>query len=134
MKKSLLAAAVSAFLMFGLAGIYTRLLAHDFIQTEVAPALLRAPANLALVFAGYLGLALLMTSIYQRTLGQRPSSAWSGWCFGMVSAVCWMMPYSLVLFGVYAFPYAALPMDFGWALLEQGTGGLVIGLILNKVK
>jgi len=29
----------------------------------------------------------------------------------------------------YSFPYAALPLDFGWALIEQGIGGLIIGLI-----
>lgn len=42
------------------------------------------------------------------------------------------MPYTLVLFGVYKFPYAALPMDFAWAFVEQGMGGLVIGLIYGK--
>jgi hypothetical protein len=52
--------------------------------------------------------------------------------FGIVIAVCWLMPYSLVLFGVYRFPYVALPMDFAWAVFEQGMGGLVIGLIYGK--
>ena len=42
------------------------------------------------------------------------------------------MPYTLVLFGVYKFPYAALPMDFAWAFVEQGMGGLVIGLIYGN--
>ena len=42
------------------------------------------------------------------------------------------MPYSLVLFGVYRFPYVALTLDFAWALVEQGMGGLVIGLIHGK--
>jgi hypothetical protein len=42
------------------------------------------------------------------------------------------MPYSLVLFGVYNFPYAVLPLDFAWAMVEQSMGGLVIGLIYGK--
>jgi hypothetical protein len=42
------------------------------------------------------------------------------------------MPYSLVLFGVYSFHYVALPLDFAWALVEQGVGGLVIGLCHGK--
>ena len=56
----------------------------------------------------------------------------SGLRFGLVAGVCWLMPYSLVLFGVYKFPYVALPLDFAWALVEQGIGGLVIGLIYGK--
>jgi len=44
------------------------------------------------------------------------------------------MPYSLVLFGVYKFPYAALPLDFAWALIEQGVGGLLIGLVHRGVR
>ena len=51
----------------------------------------------------------------------------------MVAAVCWLMPYSLVLFGVYNFPYVVLPMDFAWALVEQGIGGVVIGLIQGRL-
>ena len=44
------------------------------------------------------------------------------------------MPYSLVLFGVYRFPYVALPIDFVWALVEQGLGGLVIGIIHGRAR
>jgi len=53
---------------------------------------------------------------------------------GMGAGACWIMPYSLVLFGVYKFPFIALPVDFAWALVEQGIGGLVIGLVYGKLK
>ena len=79
------------------------------------------------VFAGYAMLALLMTVAYARLVHVKGSPAWTGARFGLIASVCWLMPYSLVLFGVYRFPYAVLPMDFGWALIEQGTGGLIIG-------
>jgi hypothetical protein len=132
LKKFLLAAASAAVAMFSLAGLYTGVIAREFIANNVESSMLRQPANLALVFVGYALLALLMTTLYSRFVFGSNSSAWSGLRFGMMAGICWLMPYSLVLFGVYKFPYVALPVDFGWALIEQGIGGLVIGLIYGK--
>jgi hypothetical protein len=132
MKRTLMAAAAAAVLMFTLAGLYTGVLARSFIATHVESALLRQPTNLAVVFVGYAVLAALMTLIYGKVMNAKPSTAWSDFQFGMVAGICWLIPYSLVLFGVYRFPYLALPLDFGWALLEQGMGGLVIGLFLRN--
>ena len=132
MKRTLFAVIAASAVMFSLAGLYTGVLARDFIAAHVDPALLRSPPNLILVFFGYVVLALLMALLYRRFVGVTSSPAWSGLRFGLGAAVCWLMPYTLVLFGVYKFPYAALPMDFAWALVEQGMGGLVIGLIYGK--
>jgi hypothetical protein len=132
MKRTILAVLAASVLMFSLAGLYTAVLARSFIAAHVDPAVMRTPPNLVLVFVGYAVLALLMALIYQRTVRVGPSPAWTGLRFGMAAAVCWLMPYSLVLFGVYNFPYTVLPMDFAWALVEQGLGGLVMGLIYGK--
>lgn len=132
MKRLVLSVIAASLVMFSLAGIYTGVLAREFIASHVDQSLLRTPPNLILVFFGYVLLALLMSVLYRRLVGATTSPAWSGLRFGMVTAVCWLMPYSLVLFGVYRFPYAALPIDFAWALVEQGMGGLVIGLIFGK--
>jgi hypothetical protein len=125
----MLAMIAASLVMFGMAGLYTGVIARDFIASHVDAAMLRSPPNLFLVFAGYLFLALLMSLIYPRFAPKNRPPVWSGLQFGLATAVCWLMPYSLVLFGVYHFPYSVLPMDFAWALLEQGTGGVVIGLI-----
>lgn len=127
-----LAALAAALAMFSLAGLYTGVLARAFIASHVDPAMLRPSPNLALTFAGYALLALLMTLLYARLIPVMRSPAWDGVRFGMISGICWLMPYSLVLFGVYRFPYVVLPMDFAWALIEQGVGGLIIGLVLGK--
>lgn len=118
--------------MFSLAGLYTGVLAREFISTHLDKTLMRTPPNLVLVFLGYVVLASLTSVIYRRFVCVNGSPAWSGIRFGMSAAVCWLMPYSLVLFGVYNFPYIVLPLDFAWALVEQGAGGLVIGLIYGK--
>jgi hypothetical protein len=134
MKKTIVAVIAAAAVMFSLAGLYTGVLARQFIASHLDPALMRTPPNLPLVFFGYLVLALLMALLYRRLVRVDGSPAWTGLRFGMVAAVCWLMPYSLVLFGVYNFPYIVLPMDFIWAFVEQGAGGLVIGLIYGKAK
>jgi hypothetical protein len=122
----------ASLVMFLLAGLYTGVLAREFIAAHVNPLMLRNPPNLPLVYCGYLLLALLMSLLYTRILRSVSSPAASGLRFGLVTAVVWLMPYSIVLFGVYDFPYQALPLDFGWALVEQGLGGVIIGLIYGK--
>ena len=134
MKRTIFSVIAASAVMFSLAGLYTGVLARAFIAAHVDQSLLRNPPNLILVFFGYVVLALLMSVFYWRFVRVTGSPAWSGLRFGLVAAVCWLMPYSLVLFGVYKFPYVALPLDFAWALVEQGTGGLVIGLIYGKSK
>jgi hypothetical protein len=132
MKKTLLAGIASSLVMFSLAGLYTGVLARSFIADHVDAAMLRQPANLALVFCGYLLLALLMAWLYPRLASPGRSTLRNGLLFGICSAVFWLMPYSLVLFGVYRFPYAALPLDFAWAVVEQGVGGTVIAFVYGK--
>jgi hypothetical protein len=132
MKRTIFAVMSASVAMFSLAGLYTGVLARNFIATHVDQTLMRTPPNLILVFFGYVVLASLMAMLYRRLVRVTGSPAWTGLRFGMAAAVCWLMPYSLVLFGVYKFPYVVLPLDFVWAFVEQGVGGLVIGLIYGK--
>jgi hypothetical protein len=70
--------------MFSLAGLYTGVLAREFIATHFDHALLRAPPNLILVLFGYLVLALLMPMLYRRLVRVDGSPARSGLRFGLV--------------------------------------------------
>ena len=132
MTRTIFAIVAASVTMFSMAGFYTGILAREFIAAHLDKALMRTPPNLVLVFLGYVLLALLMSVIYPRFVRVNGAPAWRGLVFGMAAAVCWLMPYSLVLFGVYNFPYIVLPLDFAWAFVEQGAGGLVIGLIYGK--
>jgi hypothetical protein len=106
-------------------------LAREFISANVDAALLRMPPNLGLVFSGYVLLAAAMTALYPRFGPFHHSPVISGAKFGTAIGVLWLMPYSLVLFGVYRFPYHALPLDFAWAIVEQGIGGCIIAQVLS---
>ncbi|MBK8335267.1 MAG: hypothetical protein IPL03_01195 [Sterolibacteriaceae bacterium] len=129
--RPVLAVVFSSLAMFSLAGLYTGVLAREFISANVDAALLRMPPNLGLVFAGYVLLAAAMTALYRRFGPFHHSPVISGAKFGTAIGVLWLMPYSLVLFGVYRFPYHALPLDFAWAIVEQGIGGCIIAQVLS---
>ena len=132
MLRPILAVLISALAMFGLAGLFTGVLARSFIASNVDPSLLRPTPNLPLIFLGYLLLGAVMTLLYRRFALPTSRPALSGFKMGLLTSVAWLMPYSLVLFGVYRFPYSALPLDFAWAVVEQGIGGLLVGLILGR--
>ena len=93
MKKTIFAAIAASAVMFSLAGFYTGVLARQFIAVHVDQALLRTPPNLVLVFFGYFLLALLMAVLYGRFVHVTGSPAWAGLRFGLMAAVCWLMPY-----------------------------------------
>lgn len=130
--KIIISAVIAAAAMFGLAGLYTQVLAKDFIANNVNPELLRTPPDLAITFLGYLFLAVIMAYVYRFFQEKFKTPIKSGLFLGLSAAVVWIMPYSIVLFSVYNFPYVALPLDFVWVLIEQGVGGLLIGLIQGR--
>ena len=92
MTRTILGTAAAAFVMFSLAGLYTNVLAREFIATHVDSALLRTPPNLALVFAGYAALATLMSVLYVKFGPFSASRVWSGLQLGWLVAVLWLMP------------------------------------------
>lgn len=132
MKRIIFAIVTSTTVMFSLSGLFNGVLAREFLVNNVDQSLLRTPANLIMVAVGYFVLSVIMTLLYPRLIRAGGSPAIKGLFFGMGAGICWLMPYSLVLFGVYKFPYIALPVDIAWAMVEQGIGGLVIGLVYGK--
>jgi hypothetical protein len=132
MKRLLLAWISSFVVMFLLGGIFNGIIIRDFVATNVPAEALRTPSNMLFILFGYLLLAFLMATIYPRVFS-RPSIL-SGTLFGAVAGICWLLPYALVLHGVYHLPVATLLIDPAWAVLEQGLGGTLIGLIYAKLR
>ena len=124
---------VLAFLvMFVLAGLFNGLVVNQFVNENIDTAMRLESPNLALIALGYALLALLMTLIYPRVVSQPSYSFRSGFLFGMVAGIVWLLPQALVLHGSYRFPALGLLIDPAWALLEQGIGGAIIGMIYAK--
>lgn len=124
------AAWLAAFVvMFALAGLFNTVIIVDFVQANIPAGLLRNPPDMALIAGGYLLLALLMTIIYPRVVRQSSFFLLPGLVFGAAAGIGWQLPYAMVLHGAYVFPVEALFIDTGWALVEQGAGGVAIGAV-----
>jgi hypothetical protein len=132
MKVVFVSSLVTFLVMFVLAGLFNELVIHEFVTDNIDSEMLLDSPDLAMIALGYALLALLMTLIYPRVVGRASYSVWSGFLFGMVAGIFWLLPYGLVLHGVYRFPLLGLLIDPAWALLEQGIGGAIIGLIHAK--
>ncbi|QIL21095.1 hypothetical protein [Thermomonas sp. HDW16] len=74
--------------------------------------MLRQSPDLALTFVGYFVLACLMVLTYRKSALLTANPVKRGLAVGLAFAVVWLMPYSLVLFSMYRFPYEALAIDF----------------------
>lgn len=132
MKIRFLSLLLAFFVMFIMAGLFNELVVNELVGEDIDPAMMRDAPNLALIALGYALLALLMTLIYPRVVSQASYSVRSGFLFGMVAGIFWLLPQAMVLHGVYRFPLMGLLIDPAWALLEQGIGGAIIGLIYAK--
>ncbi len=132
MKVKIISLLGSMLVMFVLAGLFNGLVVNQVASENVDPAMLLESPNLALIVLGYALLALLMTLIYPRVVSRPSYSTRSGFLFGMVAGIFWLLPQTLVLHGVYRFPALDLLIDPAWALLEQGIGGAIIGLVHAK--
>lgn len=132
MKKILVAWIASFAAMFALAGIFNAVIIHDFVVENIQAAFLRSPPNMLFIAVGYLLLSFLMTIIYPRVVKTSMFSFSFALGFGMVAGISWLLPYGFVLHGAYIFPAMALVIDTGWALIEQGLGGLIIGFTYSR--
>jgi len=133
MKKIIMSWLLSFLVMFGLAGIFNSIIIADFVSENISSELLQQSPNMIFIIAGYTLLALLMTLLFSRVVNENQYSVKYGFVFGVFSSIFWLLPYSLVLHGVYNFPSIALLIDSGWALIEQGLGGVVIALVHKKL-
>ena len=124
---------VAAFIvMFSMALLFYSLILGDTISAKVDPTFLRESPGLCCVTLGYAALALLMAWVYPHyRVGDGP--IWRrGLRFGVVMGLLWVFPMSLVLHGVYRLPFVMVVVDTLWALVEQGTGGIVIAAIYAR--
>lgn len=120
--------------MFLLSGLFNGIIISSFIENNISSNLIRESPNMFLIGLGYAVLSSIMAFFYPRFIKPRNSTWMSGLTFGMIMGVVWLLPYSLVLHGVYTFPPMALLIDPFWALIEQGVGGISIALIYRERK
>lgn len=130
--KKLIIATLAAFVVMQVVGLLWHLvLIGDWhiANTYLAPKEPRLPE---LVFLGVFVLAMMMSYVYPKGYsGGSPVT--EGLKFGAIIGIIWVLPHSLIQHGTWVvMSTEMLVVDGLWHIVEQATGGLVIGLIYGK--
>ena len=87
--------------------------------------------GLGILLAAYFVLALIMAYVYP--LGYKGKSpALEGLRFGIIIGLLWVFPHSLAMAGAHGDSIIYVFKNSAWHLVEQGLGGIIIGLIYGK--
>lgn len=102
------------------------------LERFMDPTLLKPSLGFSCIALGYTALAVLMAWVYPH-YRLEPGPFWQrGLQFGVVMALLWIFPLTLVLHGLYRFPFALIMIVTMWALVEQGVGGIVIAWVHQR--
>ena len=131
--KKFLMALVGGFLvMWLLSGLWHVLIMGDFYANNAGPSAYEEPKMLFIILA-YAVLALLMVYIY--TQGYKGGSPLKeGMRFGAIMGLLWILPLSMIMYAVVETSGTLIVVDTIWHIVEQGIGGIVIGLIYGSKK
>ncbi|MCK4798022.1 MAG: hypothetical protein KAT05_11600 [Spirochaetes bacterium] len=129
--KKMLFALIAGFIaMFLLSGLWYTLIMADFYEAN-SPSTAFAEPKMQFIVLGYFILALILAYIYP--LGYKGGSpVIEGLKFGVVMGLLWILPIGVVLFGVMESSGILLVVDAIWHVVEQGIGGIVIGLVYGS--
>ena len=126
-KKFIIALVAGFVVMVLLSGLWHMLIMGDFYK-EHSTAGAREQYKMGFIVLGYIVLALLMAYIYPKGCSGGGVVA-EGAKFGILMGLLWILPFSLVLYGVIEMSGTGLIVDVVWHIVEQGVGGIVIGLV-----
>ncbi len=127
-KKFLLATLVSGLSMWLLAGAWHELIVANFYAEETGA----EHEGTAIILLAYLILGLLMAYIYP--LGYKGGKPWmEGLKFGALMGLLWVFPHTLVMAGAHGTSVLYVIKNSLWHMVEQGIGGLLIGLIYGRL-
>ncbi len=128
-RKFILATIAGGVTMWIVAGIW-----HNLIMANLYKETHATHEGIGIMLVAYIVLALIM--VYMYPLGYKGGKpVIEGLRFGMIIGILWVFPHELVMTGahdgksiIYVFKNA------GWHMIEQGIGGIIIGLIYGRVK
>jgi len=126
-KKLLLTAVPGGFGMWVVAGVW-----HNLIMAHLYAEVHATHDGIGLLLIAYLILALLMSYLYQLSY-RGGSPIMEGVKIGVVVGILWVFPHGLAMAGAHdeSLPYVF--KNTAWHIVEQGVGGLLIGLVYLKL-
>ena len=129
-KKFVLAWVAAVVVTFLLGVLWHLFLLADFYEAQ-HQALAREEPNMPVVFVGYLILGFLMALAYP--VGYKGGSpVKEGFRFGALIGLIWILPVSVILYGVWNYPLTAVIVDSAWHVVEEGIAGIAIALVYGR--
>lgn len=115
--------------MWLLAGAWHELLAAKYYAAETGA----KHEGTGVILIAYLVLGLIMAYMYPLGYkGGRP--AIEGLRFGMLMGLLWVFPHELAMAGAHSTSIPYVFKNAAWHIVEQGIGGIIIGLVYWKLK
>ncbi len=128
-KKLILATLAGSITMWILAGLWHELLMAKFYAGETEA----THEGTGVIFLAYMMLSILMAYIYPLGYkGGRP--AVEGLRFGIVIGLLWVFPHGLAMAGAHGDSISYVIINSAWHMIEQGVGGIIIGLVYGKIQ
>ncbi len=129
-KKFVLAWMAAVVVTFLLAGLWHLYLLADFYEVQ-SQALAREEPNMAFIMVGYLILGFLMALVYP--IGYKGGSpVKEGFRFGALIGLIWILPWSVIIHGLWNYPLAGVIVDSAWRVIEEGIAGIGIALVYGR--
>ena len=129
-KKKLLSWITGFVVMFVLGFLWHQIIMGDFYDNQMSQ-VLRVELRIPFVILGYIVLAFLMAYVYPMGY-QGGSPLKEGLRFGVLIGLIWVLPHGLVALGTENITVAGGLVDAIWHVVEQGIGGVVIGLVYGS--
>ena len=115
--------------MWIIAGLWHKLIMVKFYAIETHA----THEGTGTILLAYLTLGVLMAYIYPLGYrGGRP--AVEGLRFGVVIGLLWVFPHELIIAGAHGDSISYVFRNAAWHMIEQGVGGIIIGLVYGRVK
>ena len=116
---------------FALGSVWHLLVMGDFYAVHSA-AVARAEPDLVFIILGHVVLGLLMAIAYP--IGFKGGSPVSeGFRFGALIGLIWILPWSLIIVGIWTVPFTMVAVDATWHVLEEGIAGIAVAYAHAKV-
>ena len=127
-KPYIYAVIASGLSMFILAGVWHELLMAHFYESEAHA----SHGGTGIIFVSYFILASLMVFFYMQSFKKRPSLL-SNLKFGIFMGLLWVFPHELAMAGAHDTSIIYVIKNAAWHMVEQGIGGIVLGVVFWKV-
>lgn len=127
LSKLILNVGVTGFSMWVISGLWHNLILANFY----AKAKGASHEGIGILLISYFILAGFMVFLYTRYYqGGKP--VLEGLKFGAIIGILWVFPHDLAMAGAHGEPMAYVFKNGIWHAVEQGLGGIVMGLIYSR--